>query len=96
MDKSLKRVNLMIKADQAQQVAGQDLNLSGLVRDLLDDYFSEHKITLSVSEETRNIYDKVISNTGSTDMDIEVHLREALRKLLREKIDLMQKLEKEI
>ena len=52
----LKRISLMIREDQYQLISKKDLNLSGLLRDLLDDYFSEHTITLSVEEDTKEIY----------------------------------------
>jgi hypothetical protein len=92
-DAALKRISLMIREDQAQILAERGLNLSGLIRDLLDDYLSDHKITLSVSEETRAIYDKIISNTGSTDQDVEIYLRDSLKLLLHDKIQAMMKLE---
>lgn len=92
-DAALKRISLMIREDQAQVLAERGLNLSGLIRDLLDDYLSDHKITLSVSEETRAIYDKIISNTGSTDQDVETYLRDSLKILLHDKIQAMMKLE---
>ena len=96
MSQSLKRINLMIREDQAEKLTSMGLNVSGLVRDLIDDYLSEHKITLSVSEETRTLYSKVISNTGSTDEDLEVYLKQSLHQLLKEKIKTMVQLEKEI
>ena len=45
--------------------------------------------------ETRALYDKIVSNTGSTDADIEVYLRDALRGMLKDKIQSMIQLEKE-
>lgn len=92
----MKRVSLMIKEDQYQVVSDSGLNLSGLVRDLLDDHFSEHKITLSVSEETRKLYDLIVSNTGSTDEDVEKYLKDTLKLLLDDRIKAMQVLQKDI
>lgn len=89
MAKSLKRVSLMIREDQHQLLNEKGLNASGLFRDLLDDYLSEHKITIGVSKETKDIYDTIISNTSSTDEDLEKFLRESLKNLLQEKIDYM-------
>ncbi|MBT3585792.1 MAG: hypothetical protein HN509_12880, partial [Halobacteriovoraceae bacterium] len=87
---------LMIREDQYEQINSGGLNLSGLVRDLVDDYLSEYKITLSVGQQTRELYDKVISNTGSTDEDLEDYLKDSLKELLKDKIKSMQELEKEI
>ena len=92
----LKRISLMIREDQSEKLCRDGLNLSGLVRDLLDDYMSDHKITLSVSEETRAIYDNIISNTGSTDQDVEKYLQSALERLLKDKIQSMQALQKKV
>lgn len=92
MEKSLKRISLMIRAEQYEQITQRGLNLSGLVRDLLDDYLSEHKVTVAVSEETRQLYDRIVSNTGSTDEDVERYLKEALKALLEAKIRSMQEL----
>jgi len=93
MKKELKRISLMIREDQYANINKSGLNLSGLLRDLLDDYLSEHKITLSVTEGTKNIYDRIISNTGSTDEDLEAYLKDSLLLLLRNKIKSMQELE---
>lgn len=85
----LKRISLMIHEEQYQMISQKGLNLSGLLRDLLDDYFSEHTITLSVEEETKEIYEMIISNTASTDADLEKYLRVSLKNLLKEKIEYM-------
>ncbi|SMF25280.1 hypothetical protein [Pseudobacteriovorax antillogorgiicola] len=95
MDKSLKRISLLVRDDQYEALNQKGLNLSGLVRDLIDDYLSDHKITLSVSEDTRSLYDRIISNSGSSDQDLEVYFRQALEGLLDAKIKEMQALKKE-
>jgi hypothetical protein len=94
--KNLKRISLMLREDQYEKVHASGINLSGLIRDLIDDYLSDFKITLSVTQETRELYDMIISNTGSNDEDLEVYLRDSLKLLLRDKIKNMQNLEKEL
>lgn len=94
--KNLKRVSLMLREDQYEKVHEGGVNLSGLIRDLLDDYLSDFKITLSVTEETRELYDLIISNTGSNDEDLEHYLKDSLKAMLRDKIKSMQTLEKEL
>lgn len=93
---SLRRISLMVREDQYQSLSDSGLNVSGLIRDLIDDYLSEHKITISVGEETRNLYGQIVANTGTTDVDVEVYFREALKNLLRDKIKAMQQLQEEI
>ena len=92
----LRRISLMVREDHYRKLTDRRLNVSGLIRDLMNDYLSEHKITISVGEETRGLYDQIVANTGSTDEDVEVYFREALRHLLRDKIKSMQKLEEKI
>jgi hypothetical protein len=89
---SLKRVSVMLREDQYESLAAMELNLSGLLRDLIDDHLSEHKIVLSVEQETRDLYDLVISNTGNSDQDLEKYLKVAIKELLKHKIDYMVKL----
>ena len=96
MPKQLKRISLMIREDQYESVTQSGLNLSGLFRDLLDDHLSEYKIILSVSEETKQLYNLVISNTGSTDEDLEQYLKEGLKNLLEDKIKSMQSLKEKL
>lgn len=92
----LRRISLMIREDQHQKLLDSGLNVSGLIRDLVDDYMSEYKITLSVTEETRRIYDQVVSNTGATDVDLERYIVKALKELLKARIKEMQDLEKNL
>ena len=84
----------MIREDQYDEIHTQGLNLSGLLRDLLDDYLSEHKITLNVSEKTHQLYSQIVSNTGTTDAEIEPYFKSSLEKLLTKKIKQMQDLHK--
>lgn len=93
MDPSLKRISLLLREEQYQALTERGLNVSGLVRDMVDDYLSDHKVTIAVSEETRSLYDKIVSNTGSSDADIEKYLREALGNMLKDKILEMQDLQ---
>ena len=70
--------------------------LSGFVRDLIDDHFNEHRILLSVGEETNSLYRKIISNTGATDLDLEPYFIEALKKMLKDRIKKMENLQKSL
>jgi uroporphyrinogen-III synthase len=92
----MKRISLMLKKEQYDRLSEEGINTSGLVRDLLDDYLSEHKVTISVTEETRALYDKIVSNTGSTDDEVEVYFRKALEGMLDDKIREMQNLQKNL
>ena len=92
MEKAFKRVNVMIGEAQYEALTARGLNVSGLVRDLLGDYLSASVVTVQVSEDTRRLYDMVVANTGSTDQEIEVHLRASLAKMLEQKIAEMRDL----
>lgn len=89
-----KRVNVLIREDQHQQVMGLGLSLSGLIRDLLDDRFSDTTIVLSVSKRTRKLYDHIISNFGVGDTELERFFVHALDRFLSERqkeIDVLKK-----
>ena len=96
MEPNLKRISLLVREDQHEKLTALGLNVSGLVRDLIDDHLSDHKITLAVSEATRNLYDRIVANTGSTDADVEVIFKDALGALLENKIAEMQQLSDKI
>lgn len=84
-DERYKRVNLLIRPDQHEMVAQEGLSLSGLVRDLLDDRFSDTTVTLSVTPQTRRLYDHIVSNFGASDSDFERFFVEALDRFLESK-----------
>lgn len=93
---AFRRISLMIREDQHENLAELGINVSGLVRSLIDDHLSEGKITLAVSPETADLYREIVSNTGSTDADIEPYLRTALKRMLKERIARMEKLHRTI
>jgi hypothetical protein len=93
MEKPLKRISLMIRSEQYDRLVKEGINLSGLVRDLLDDHFSEHCITVTVNAETQKLYSRIVANTGTSDVEVEPYLRSALQALLKDKIQDLVKLE---
>ena len=96
MTEEFRRISLMIREDQHLELLGLGVNMSGLIRSLIDDHLSESKITLAVSEETAHLYQQIVSNTGSTDADVEPHLRAALKKMLKDRITQMERLHRTI
>lgn len=86
MANQFKRVNIQIRDDQHKKIIGAGLSIAGLVRDLLDDHFSEHKIVLNVSQKSKEFYDKIISNFGGTDEEIEKYFMRSLELYLRDKL----------
>ena len=95
-DDSFRRISLMVREDQHEALAALGVNVSGLVRSLIDDHLSEGKITLAVSAETAALYREIVANTGSTDTDIEPYLRAALKHMLKDRIARMEKLHRTI
>lgn len=93
MDSEMRRISLVIREDQHQKMAEDNVNVSGLIRDLIDDHYSGHTITLHVSEETHALYTQIVSDTPKGDTDIEPYLRRALREMLSDKIKKMEKLQ---
>ncbi len=93
-DRDLKRISLFIGEDQYDSINDRGLNLSWLLRDLIDDYLSAKKIVLDVSDETLGLYQKIVGGTGTLDAEFEPFFRDALKEFLKNKIEAMQKLEK--
>lgn len=92
MTQPFRRISLMIREDQHDRLADLGVNVSGLVRSLIDDHLSESTITLSVSSEAADLYREIVSNTGSTDADIEPYLRTALKRMLKDRIARLERL----
>ncbi len=89
-----KRVNILVRPDQHRKVMSAGLNMSGLIRGLLDDHFSDQKIVLSVSTDVKKLYQTLISNLGAEDKELEVYFLEALDKFLADRtrqIDVLRK-----
>lgn len=85
MEDKFKRVNILIRPDQHENIVQSGLSLSGLVRDLLDDRFNENKITLSMSRRSKRLYDNIVSNFGVGDQELERFFVEALDRFLVER-----------
>ncbi len=96
MPKNLMRVSMMIRRDQHDQLQGMGVNISGYIRDLIDDRLSNNTIVLTVGDDTKMLYDQIISHSGEHDRELEPYLRDALRTMLEEKIKQMQELHKSI
>lgn len=93
---NFKRVNILVRNEQHKQVMSANLNMSGLIRGLLDDHFSEEKIVLSVSKDVRELYETLISNLGAEDTELEVYFLEALDKFLADRTRQIDDLRKQI
>ena len=96
MPEDLKRISLVIREDQHDRLHEEGVNISGFIRDLIDDHFSDHTIVLSVSKDTRDLYVKIISNTGSNDAMLEKYFKKAMKDMLQEKIKEMDSLHKNL
>lgn len=96
MDDKYKRINVLIRKDQYENVHLRKLSLSGLIRDLIDDRFSDTRITLSVSPGTTKLYNHVISNFGAADAELEQYIVKALDSFLVQKSRDIDKLRKKI
>lgn len=75
---SLKRVNITIDESLHKRVHDNGLNLSAMVREMLEDRFSENVIHISVSHETWLKYYKLMDYLQGDDSDFEPYFNEAL------------------
>ena len=96
MSDDLTRVSMMIRQDQHDSLREMDVNISGYIRDLIDDRLNNHTIVLSVDADTRRLYDQIISHAEKGDQDFQPYIREALKKMLEEKIKTLQHLYKDM
>jgi hypothetical protein len=90
MSEKMKSICLIIRHDQYQHLQDMNINVSGFIRDIIDDRLSNNTVVLNVSVETRLLYDKIVSSTPKGDIDIEPYFREALKKMLEKRIEDMK------
>ncbi len=95
-DRELKRISLMIAEEQYKAISDRNLNLSWLVRDLLDDYLTNTRITFTVHKETLALYEKIGGLTPLDDNAFDPFLREALKNYLKAQITKMQSLDHQL
>lgn len=93
-DRALKRISLLIGEDQYDVLAKEGLNLSWLVRELIDNHLSDKKIVIDVGADTLGLYQKIVTATGVLDSEFEPFFKQALHTFLKVKIENMQKLER--
>lgn len=96
MSTDLKSISLMIRNDQYQKLQEMNVNVSGFIRDVIDDRLSNHTIILNVTAEMRVLYDQIVSTSPKGDSDIEPFLRDALKALLKDRIETMKALQDKI
>jgi hypothetical protein len=92
----IKRISVMVGERQYERMIKGGLNISAFIRDLIEDHFSAHVISLSVSPKTHDLYMKVISNTGATDEDLEPLFVKVLKELLEARIQKIKVLQSEL
>lgn len=85
MKNKMKRINITIDEKLYKKAHDQGLNLSGLIREKLDDYFNGNHITLSVSREMKQKYDEIYSILNLTDDELAPFLNKALNEFLKSK-----------
>ncbi len=95
-DKKFQRINVLLHREQYDKVNKAGLNMSGLLRGLLDDHFSDEKIVFSVSPEVKAVYQSVISNFGGEDKELEKYFLKALDQFLADRTQQIESLRKSI
>jgi hypothetical protein len=91
-----RRINITILESQHDELVRRGVNVSGVIRELLEKHLSESTITLEVDAATRTLYEEVMTGTGYSESDIAPHLRRALAELLDRKLRDLAALRKEI
>jgi hypothetical protein len=91
-----RRVNITILESHHDELLRRGVNVSGLIRELLDGHLGGSSITLPVDAETRRLYDEVMAGTGYTEAELGTHLRRVLGELLDQKLRDLTELKSEI
>jgi hypothetical protein len=92
MNQDLKSICVMIRKDQHDQLHDLKLNISGFIRDMIDDRLSNQMITLTVTPETKEMYDRIVSMSPDGDANLEPFLREAMKNMLKDHIEKIKSL----
>ncbi len=87
-----RRVSITIREDQYQLLHSGNYSFSALIRDLLDDRFSSNKIVLNLSDHGKELYEVLVGQFGTHDVDLEQLFLKALDEFIGTKIEQMQKL----
>ncbi len=95
-EKKFQRINVLLNREQYDKVNEAGLNMSGLIRGLLDDHFSDEKIVFSVSPKVKTVYQNIISNFGGEDKELEAYFLKALDQYLADKTQQIESLRKSI
>lgn len=85
MKEKLIRVNITLNEKLHKKVHTKGLNLSGLVREKLEDHFSNHTITFSVDKKLKNKYEELTSILNISDSDIQPFIDQAINEFIKVK-----------
>ncbi|MFO0564756.1 MAG: hypothetical protein U0263_03790 [Polyangiaceae bacterium] len=94
LDGPSRRINVNVLESQHETLVQQGVNVSALIRALLDAYLSSSVIMLPVDKTTRELYDLVLKSTGYSDSDVGAHLGPVLKQLLetrRQELDALSR-----
>ena len=96
-DDGQKRVNFLIPEKEYEELLkNTEANISTILRELIRDFLSPHKLTLKVSEHTKSLYDILSASEKAADQAVEPFLREGMKKLLDKRIRDLEKLKKQL
>jgi hypothetical protein len=93
---STRRINITMLESHHDELVRRGLNVSGLIRELVDRYLSERTITLEVDAETRLLFEQALVGSGATSADIASRLRHAMSDILDERMKELETLRKEL
>lgn len=91
-----RRINITMLESQHDELVRQGVTVSGLIRELLDQHFSQRAITLEVDPETRALYEEAVVRSGATSEDVAALLRRAMTELLDDRMKRLEVLRREL
>jgi len=91
-----RRINITMLESQHDELVRRGVNVSGLIRELVDQYLSGRSITLEVDPETRQLYEEAVVRSGATPADVTARLRRMMSDLLDDRLKELEALRREL
>jgi hypothetical protein len=96
VEESVHRINITVLQSQYETLTQRGLNVSALIRQLLDQYLGGRTITLHVDPETQQLFELLRSEAGVQHQDLVDELKPALRRLLDKRLKHLESLRKKL
>jgi hypothetical protein len=91
-----RRINITMTESQHDELVQRGVNVSGLIRELVEQYLSPSTITLNVDPDTRSLYEEAVVRSGATEADVTARLRRMMSDLLDDRLKELEALRRQL